>query len=352
MATWISAAGQIRSLAKAVSTAFAASALTEEEKNPPRIEITDLAWQAPPLIVPQMLGGAPVHAYLDVPVPLNEARIMEFWRDTLDQMWNTPSRLLRRGTLATLGTHMPKLKVGQRALRFAVPAGYPQLLEESAGAMFSLELAHACATSLPIQELVEDEDNYYVKVFGNIVGIKDGRIATDSPWDYDVTGQVTDLMLMPRGASDYTPRYDQITALRSVLYVHRRRFPKNFEALDAALQGLRLLTLGAGHCPPLVQEMYRAPLDIGQVRIHERYLRDAVETTLDESISDRAKLVVLHNALVPDIITNAAFKHNIFSGAQYPFTLAAGKLEQIESWLRQQYQERIPAEMQQLKGPK
>lgn len=350
MAQWISAAGQIRALAKAVSAAFAMSSLTQEEKTPERLAFTDLPWQAPPLLAAQLLGGAPVHEYFDVPVPIDEKTIYEFWQQTLHQMWVSPSRLVRKGALATCGTYMPKVKVGQRALRFAVPAGYPELVDETAGTLFSLEVAHACAISLPVTRIVSNNDSYYVELLGQTIGVRFGRIACESPWEFDASKMVPDLLAMPRGAVDYTCHFDQIASLRSVLYSNRARFPNNFDAIDYALQGLRLLTRGAAHCPALVEQMYVAPLNMIEIRTQERALRDCIQTAKDNSISDRSKLQVMHHLLVPDVLSASGFRSNVFSNPNYPFTLAEGKLEQIEGWLRQEYKTRIPEEMRQLKG--
>lgn len=348
MAHWISAAAQVKALAKAVSTAFAASALTPEEKNPGRIEITDLPWQAPPLVAPQLLAGVPLQDYLDVPIALDEDTLHTFWVDTLNQMWHAPGRLLRRGVLATCGRYMPKVKVGQRSLRFAVPAGYPAYLEETVGALFSLEVAQAALTSLPITNFVSDDDNHYVEFRGQTYGIKNGVPAVESPWTLDVSGMVQEMLTTMRGNTTYDCQFDQIASLRSVLHVHRKRFPKNFEAIDIGLQALRRLSFG-GYCPELLESMYVAPLDLVRAREQECALRDAIGTITDGSLSDRSKLQVIHSLLVPGSLSAGKFKQHIFSGNPYPFTLAAGKCEQIETWLRQEYNTRIPSELRKLK---
>jgi hypothetical protein len=348
MSHWISPAGQIRALAGAVSAAFAASNLEPEEKNPGRIEITDLPWQAPPLIAPLLINGAPLQDYLDSPIPLDERTLMEFWVETDKQMWFTPSRLLRRGVLANCGKYMPKVKVGQRALRFSRPAGYPAFLQEDAGIVLALEVAHAALTSLPISELVSDDNNYYVTLFGQVYGVKDGLPAIDSHWKQPATDMVQDLLIMPRGDTSYDCQFDQIASLRSVLHVHQKRFPRNFNAIDQALQALRLLTFGT-YCPELVKSMHVAPLDLVRVREIERLLSDAIGTMTDDTLSDRSKLHVLHGLLVPSVLSAGKFKQHVFAGSPFPFTLAEGKAEKITTWLRQEYNTRVPSEQRKLK---
>jgi hypothetical protein len=67
------------------------------------------------------------------------------------------------------------------------------------------------------------------------------------------------------------------------------------------------------------------------------------------SISDRSKLTIWNNLLVPDVISASKFKQHIFNGTQFPFSLAQAKLDSIRAWLEQEYQSRIPEAMRQLK---
>lgn len=332
----ISAAAQIRSLAKAVSTAFSASALSDEERNPGRIEITDLPWNAPPLVCRAPLGGVPLQDYLDVPMNLDEHLLRRFWVKSLDDLWSRPSSAMKRGAFANCSWGMPKLRAGQRAFLFSVPAGFPSQLEMTAGAMLSIEVAHAAASSLPVLDVVSDDDNYYAVLAGGaIFGVKDGRPACDSPWGESVAGMVPDLLETSRGEPDYQCRFDQLAMLRSVVNVHRKRFPE-FQGLDYALQALRLLTLGS-HCPELVTQMRLAPLDLPRLRLCEQMLRDSLALVDDMSMSDRSKLQIWHNLLVPEVISASKFKQHIWAGAQFPFSLAQAKLENIRSWLEAEY---------------
>jgi hypothetical protein len=215
---------------------------------------------APPLRTKATLGGVPVSDYLTVPVALDEANLHRFWTKTLDDLWHRPSSALRRGAFANCAWAMPKVKLGQRAFLFSTPAGFPANMEMTAGALFSMELAHIAAASLPVHDLVCDDENFYVALAnGKLIGVRNGLIICDSPWTMDVAGMVPDLLETSRGEADYTCRFDQLAMVRSVLHVHRRRF-EEFEGIDFALQAMRILSLG-GHCPELVTEMKLAPLD-------------------------------------------------------------------------------------------
>lgn len=344
----ISAPAQIRALAKAVSAAFSASPLSDEERNPGRIDIADMPWVAPPLKTRATLGGVPVSDYLTVPVALDERQLHRFWIKTLDDLWHRPSSAMRRGVFANCAWAMPKVRLGHRAFLFSTPTGYPASLDMTAGALFSIELAHVAAASLPVQDVVSDTDNYYVILSdGTPIGVRNGLVICDSPWDMDVAGMVPDLLETSRGEADYTCRFDQLAMVRSVLHTHRRRF-EEFDGIDYALQALRILSLG-GHCPELVTEMKLAPLDLPRLRQAERALRDCLATLDDMSISDRSKLSIWHNLLVPEVITASKFKQHIFNGAQFPFSLAQAKLDSIRSWFEEQYKSRIPEAMRQLK---
>lgn len=340
----ISAPAQIRSLAKAVSAAFSTTALSDEERMPGRIEITDLPWVAPPLDCRATLGGVPLSDYLNVPVALDERSLQRFWIKTLDDLWHRPTSAIRRGAFANCAWAMPKVRPGQRAFLFSTPVGYPSSLDMTAGAMFSMELAAACASSLPVLDVVRDDDNYYVVLAGSeIIGVKDGRPACESPWGMDVSGMVPDMLETSRGEADYTCRFDQLASIRSVLNVHRKRFPE-FQGIDYALQALRLLSLG-GHCPELVTQMRLAPLDLPRLRNAERALRDSIELLDDMAISDRSKLTIWHNLLVPEVISASKFRQHVYAGGQYPFSLAQAKLDAIRAWLESQYRE-LPADLQ------
>jgi hypothetical protein len=340
----ISAAAQVRSLAKAVSAAFAASALTDEERNPPRIEIPDLPWSAPPLHCSATLGGVPLSDFLNVPMALDETLLHRFWIKTLDDLWNRPSSAMRRGAFANCAWGMPKLRVGQRAFLFSTPSGYPAQLEAGAGAMLSIEVAHAAAQSLPIHDLVSDEDNYYVVMSdGTAIGVRDGRPACDSPWGDRVSGMVPEMLEMSRGEPDYTLRFDQLAAVRSVVNVHRKRFPE-FLGLDYGLQALRLLTLGS-HCPELLTQMRMTSMEMPQLRRNEQVLRDCLSIVDDLSLSDRNKLQIWQNLLVPEVITATKFKQSIYAGAQWPYSLPQAKIESIRNWLEARYRA-LPANIQ------
>lgn len=348
--SWTTTGAQVSALATAVANVFAASNLTTEERNPERIAITDFAWQAPPLITDLTLQGIPLQGYLDVPIALEEQKLVGFLEQTLKIMHDTPHRLMRLqgGGLATCSWAMPKVRPGQRMFRFSRPEGWPGQMPDHVGFIFALEVAHAASVSLPV-ELVSDDSNYYVTLStGEKLGVKDGAITCRSDWAFTAPGHVQAYLMMGRGEMEYAPMFDQLAALRSVLHSHAASFPNDFEAMDVALQALRYLS-PSGFCAELQSRMRVAPADRTAMKMYERSMREALEIFAIRDMSDRRKLQTLHNTLVPAVITGSVFKKNIFASTHFPFTAAPGKMEKIESWLREEYRAKIPNDLKQLK---
>lgn len=340
----VSAPSQVRALAKAVATAFAAANLTDEERHPPRIDITDLPWACPALVSDLELDGIPLQAYLDAPVEVESRRLFHFWTEATRMLWFEPSRVMKNGVYAGLGQAMPKVKLGQRALRFSAPIGAPSSVDHTAAVTLALEVAHTAYLSLPVRDVIENDDDYVVETADGLrFGVYGGRSLVLNSFEFDARGMVPDLLRSPRGEISYHCHYDQIAAVRSVLYSHPGRFAE-FEALDAALQALRYLSLG-GHCPELVTQMTLRPADVQRLREQERLLSDAFEV-LRADISDKAKLNTMHQILVPAVISETGFRRFVFASKEFPFALALGKLGEIEGKLRDLYKEKIPPSLQ------
>ncbi len=323
---------QVAALAKAISIAFAASSLTQEERAPRQIAFTDLPWTVPPLSTVLMLGKAELQSYFDTPITVRGNSLTTFWRNTLDMMYMSPQRLLKNGSHATARGTLAYTKPGVRAFRFSTPAGYPGLLSPDAGVMFSLEVAHTAYISMPIVDLVKDESNYYaVLADGETIGVKDGRPVNSHQWDFDASGMVLDLLEMPRGLSTQECLYDQIASTRSLLHVHSDKFQQDFQALDYALQALRFLTLG-GTCPELVTYTQVAPQNLRVVREKIAAVQDALQT-MSMNMADKYKLQSIEAVLVPLVMNISTFRKTVFASPHYPFTMDAGRTEKIQAVL-------------------
>lgn len=342
----VSAPTQVRALAKAVATAFAAATLTEEERHPPRIHITDLPWACPPLNTSLTLEGGSMQDYLDAPLDCTPQRLHRFWTEATQMLWHEPSRAFKGGTYALLSAAMPAVKLGQRALRFSTPAGAPAQVDEMAGITLALEVAHAALISFPVKQFWTNHDDFVVELAdGTRFGVEEGRALVPSPFAFNAKGMVSDLLDMQRGEISYRCHYDQIAAVRSVLHSYPERFPATFEALDQALQALRYLALG-GYCPELSTALVVQPMEMLRLKEREVLYREAIELVVFPGISDRSKLETLLQGLVPAAMSLSKFRREIFSSDKFPFALAPGKLADIEATLRNLYKSEIPTGLQ------
>lgn len=339
------AAAQVRLLAKAVATALAAAPLSDEERRPEKL-IMDLPWACPPLITDEVLEGGALQDYFDAPVAITPEALYNFWREANHQLWSEPSRVIQNGAYALLAKALPRTKLGVRAFRFSWPTGVPAMVDEAAAVMLALEVAHCARISLPVRSVRHDDDNYIVELNDRMrFGVEDGLPLIPTVFQFNARGQVDMLLRSPRGELNYTGYYDQIAAVRTILYTHKDKFRHNFNALEQALQALRYLSLG-GYCPELVKEVSVKPAEIVQKKEMEVALFDAIDVIRAKHISDRSKLQTLRSLLVPNAMTAAKYKQLVFSSSVLPFSMAPGKTEEIETNLVMYYKSEIPTGLQ------
>ncbi len=336
---------QIRTLASAVARSFAAADLLHEDRYPERIENTRLPWNVPALMPTASLDGEDLAIFYDSPVKVEAQALHAFWEKTLHDMWNKPEGTLTGGAYAGLQRLLKTTKLGVRVLRFAQPPGYPGQFELRAGVQLSLEVAHLAYISLPIFKRVWTLDDYYVIAStGQQFGVRAGRPIVDSPWDFDASGSVMELLESPRGPTTYDCHYDEIAALRSVLHSHPDAFGAEFDGLDNALQALRYLSWGS-YCPSLTTAMQTTPVDMKMWARREALLRDALDVMRSNRLNDKQKLQTLRQTLVPDVLTPSRFKAGVFSGDGFPFTLLPGKAEKIVAFLYDYYNTEVPCSL-------
>jgi hypothetical protein len=333
---------QLRTLSRVVAEAFAVH-VTDEQKSGPIVH-TDLPWAVPPLRTTVTLSGVPLAEYLDPQLSMDPDQLIAFWHKTLQAMWHTPAASVYRGQYRGLNTLMPKVRHGIRMLLFSVPLGYPAQLEETAGVLFSLEVAHLAALSIPHAHVVDDDSNYYVVLHdGREIGVKAGRPIIHSPWEYDASGMVWYFLDTMRGNASYACQYDQIAKLRSILYENQQTLAPVFEGLDMALQALRVMSVG-GRCPDLLSATARSVGKIDVLREKERILWGAIDI-MRAPMVDQRRLQALYALLVPEYFGRSAFRKYIFSTAVFPYTLPAGRAEAIEQELITRYESEIPCNL-------
>lgn len=338
------AQSQLRALASVVARSFTMADLTHEQRYPGQIEHTRLAWMVPPLMPTTSIMGDDLTLYLDHPVGVDEDMLHAFWAKTLADMWHKPETLMRGGSYAGLQRLMRTSKMGVRALRFSQPPGYPHQFDMTAGVLFSLEVAHTAYLSQPCKRRLTLDDYVVTTASGKEFGVRAGRPIIDSPWEYDATGEVLEILEQPRGAVSYACMYDQIAQMRSVLHDNPKAFRGDFDGLDSALQALRYLSLGQA-CPDLATAVQVVPTELPGLRHKEALLYDCIDLMESEDLSDRQKLLALRNNLVPDVLSNNAFRQKVFSSPTFPFTLQRGRADQIREWLRTYYETEIPCNL-------
>ncbi len=154
-----------------------------------------MPWAAPPLFSQATLGGVPLEDYLNDPVKLEAQHLLAFWRKTMQDIWHKPALTVKSGVYAGAHKALGGARKGVQALRFARPPGYPNQFELTAGAQFSLEVAHTAFISLPCRRQVVTLDDYYVVLAdGTEVGIKNGLPLVDSPWTHNVSGDILEML--------------------------------------------------------------------------------------------------------------------------------------------------------------
>jgi hypothetical protein len=278
-------------LVRPVVRAMARAGFTQQELLTGPLQYTDLVWQSPPLIAEAPLEGVPLHLYLERHFTINVQRLYSFWDDALLHMRNSPYKVIEGGAYRQTSYVLPRSQPGVRAYWFSIPEGFPGSTSDYAGVALSLECAHLLRYSAPITEVVEDEDNYYVRLKeGHLVGVRDGLpILHADQWDIDVKGQVSELLRTPRGAAFVGCDYDLISKLRSALWERREAF-KDFDGVDYALQTMRVLANGQ-HVGELAQAISRLQLDRKREEHRVSIVQDALHLAKLPTISDRARVM-------------------------------------------------------------
>lgn len=328
----------LRSLSKAVSLAFAKAALPNDALSG-AIEHTDLPWQSPPLFTHLELHGIPLQEYFADPLVVNHDAFISFWQQTMRSLRQTPSMIVSDGTYDGLSAAMPGVRNGVRALRFTPPAGHPDDMDPRAGVLFSMEAAYTAYLSLAAVDWVTDENNFFVHLQdGTLVGVRDGQpLAGAEYWHFDARGMVLELAAQMRGTVTYDCWYDSIAFARSLLHTHAAKFGDEFEAVDLAIQALRVLSAGR-QCPDLVHEMRAVPKNYLKATEQYRVLKSAIGV-LDQPVSDRAKLLTLHAELVPFVLKATTFRTQIYAGPPFPYNVEPHRMERVRILLEEKLRE-------------
>lgn len=314
-------------LAKAVASAFQSAGFAPADLLSGPIAITDLPWQAPPLRSAVPLDGLPFSAYIDIPIPVNANRAYEFYGQTLALLRHAPDEVSDEHGYKALSRVLPHATAGERKLALPLPEGWPAG-EAYTGPLFALEVAHLLRTSAPgLRAFVEDESNYYVETDQGKVGIIDGYVTLcASDWDVSCKGMVPALLEMPRGILTSHCLYDTVARLRSALHEAPGKF-KEFEGVDLALQTLRILSDGQ-ICKDLQQAVEQMSTVAFKRRLRAAAYTKALEIMRDWQLTDRVKISMLQELLIPDFMSLGAFARKILDPRKVMPSVLSTKTEQ------------------------
>ena len=324
----------ITALVRPLVRNFAQAGLGEKELLGGAIEYAELMWQTPPLVATAPLGGVPLHEYVDTRTPgIRPDILFEFWNEALKNCRLAPYKYADDDGWKQLSYIMPRMSEGERRLWLSPPQGFPAI-DDYAGVTLSLECAHLMRYAVPVSEIVEDDNSYYVVTeTGLTIGVANGLpIGHELQWDLSVAGMVPGLLSLPRGSGFVGCDYDLVAKLRSALHTHKDKVAE-FEGCDQALQMLRVVAAGR-HIAELAQRIKSLKKEAQRKVEVLRVLRDAVHLSEVYTISDRSRVLGLKAMLVPDIMTLSEFKEKLYAGDRVPPSLTLKSLTKLQTNLK------------------
>jgi hypothetical protein len=207
------------------------------------------------------------------------------------------------------------------------PEGAPGRPSDYGAITFSVECAALYNLTGCVAEVVESPDSYYVVTTqGREIGVKAGfPLVAAEVWDYCAAGTVDELLYQPRGMISNLCQYGVIDKLRCFVHQNKAEF-EEFEGLDLALQALRLL----GAQEKVLKVLRTLRTAKGNVCRRNEVLDSALQVLNDWKLSDRQKIVLLKDMLVPHVMGIGKFSKLVHPyRSEIPPSLKAGKIFQI-----------------------
>lgn len=321
-------------LANAVIAAYERAGLEPAQLLQGPIDITDLAWQSPPIELDCKLMGLPFSAYVGSPITVDLPALYKFYSDTLYYLRNNALEVSSIEGFKRSARALPRSSSGERKLVFPLPDAWPEGTHTT-GQTFAMDAAWLCSTSVAtVTEFVSDDSNYYAVTPEGVIGVVGGRPSVHADiWDVDCSGLVPSMLAMPRGSTSIGCHYDLIDRLRSVLHSEPDRF-EEFEGVDWGLQTLRILADGE-HCKPLIGAVQSMAVRTFKRKAKVSAFDEALAVMGDWQYTDRAKISALFEILVPSQMTKTSFCVKIADvTSALPAVLSVKKEQRILSNLR------------------
>lgn len=313
-------------LAEAVAASFEAAGFSPSDLLQGQIRITDLPWQAPPLLCEAPLGGVPLHEHLAYPLGADAEELYRFYLDTLAGLKTDPENIATPEGYKGLARVLPRATAGERNLALPVPDGWPAGTY-STGAMFAMEVARLFFTStIHCSAFVSNANDYYATTPWGDVGVKAGLpTACQDLWDLPCLGHVQGMLELPRGLLSTNCSYDIVARLRSALHESPEAFAE-FEGVDYALQALRILA-GSGLSQELKTAVERMSLTAFKRKARIKAFEEAVSVMQSWHLTDRAKVSMLMEILVPTHFTLPEFSRKVLNPLKVLPAVLANKTE-------------------------
>lgn len=301
---------RVKLLAEAVASSFEAAGYSSADLLQGQIVITDLVWQTPPLEVAELYWGVPFQDYLDYPLIVDSMKLHEFYTNGLFLLRHAPEEITTAEGYRGLSKVILNCLKGERKLALPLYENWPEG-EPHTGPQFALEVARLFKTSSDVvSEFVSDRDNYYVSTPWGKVGITDGLVSHSADlWDVSCKGLVPGMLEQPRGKSSTECHYDVLARLRSALHQEPARFA-DFEMVDLGLQALRILSDGE-NCREVQQALSQMSAKAFKRRLKITAYQQAIDVMLSWSLTDRVKISMLQEILMPTYMSLPEFSRKI-----------------------------------------
>jgi hypothetical protein len=296
------------------------------------LQHVNLPWQYPPLQSDATIFEVPLQSYLETGRWVNVTALLTFWQDALMLLRNSPNKVLTMDGYRLASTVLPHARKLERNLYFSIPEGWPGSVSDRAAITLTLECAALASVNAKIAEFVSDDDNFYVTLpDGNQIGIRDGLpIVASEIWDVPVDGLVQEMLKAPRGDVWEGCDWNIISKVRSIAWEHQSRI-KDFEAVDWCLQTLRIIDGSRA----LLEAVRRIKVTAYQMQRRIDVLSECSSIMARRGITDRQRIMMLYDLLVPEVLNVSQFASKIYTGFREPSAvLTQTKLTKIEETLR------------------
>lgn len=304
----------ITALAKTVARNFVAAGFSTQDLLQGPITLTDIPWQNPPLHCQEPLGGYAFQDYIDYPTKVAGSELYKFWKWGQEKLYASAQSVCTLEGWKGLSAAMPTASAGERALRFSVPENFPKHHEFS-GHVFTLEVVNLFIHSTSdVQNMAEDENNYYIETPYGPIGIVDGTIFGSDLWGADMSGLVDSYLLAQRGFIRTTCRHDLLAKVRSVLHEHAEEFDE-FAGMDYALQALATLSQDR-LCKELLSAIEGMLPDSFEAKRKIKLVDEALELLDEWTVNDRVKVNSMYEILTPNVYSVGEFHTRIFNAAK------------------------------------